>query len=94
MTSSLGFYTLGSYRGLSSLPVCIYPSLSHRPAKYFSIDRVFRNEQVDRTHLAEFHQVEGVEDGTLGGQGALGGRGSVGGPGTQEPGRGGGASEG
>ena len=31
-----------------------------RPAKYFSIDRVFRNEAVDRTHLAEFHQVEGV----------------------------------
>ena len=30
-----------------------------RPAKYFSIDRVFRNEAVDRTHLAEFHQVEG-----------------------------------
>ncbi len=30
-----------------------------RPAKYFSIDRVFRNETVDRTHLAEFHQVEG-----------------------------------
>ena len=34
-----------------------------RPAKYFSIDRVFRNEAVDRTHLAEFHQVEGVLDG-------------------------------
>uniref|UniRef100_A0A7S0RKF5 phenylalanine--tRNA ligase n=1 Tax=Pyramimonas obovata TaxID=1411642 RepID=A0A7S0RKF5_9CHLO len=31
-----------------------------RPAKYFSIDRVFRNEAVDRTHLAEFHQIEGV----------------------------------
>ncbi|KXZ54325.1 hypothetical protein GPECTOR_5g409 [Gonium pectorale] len=31
-----------------------------KPAKYFSIDRVFRNEQVDRTHLAEFHQVEGL----------------------------------
>ena len=31
-----------------------------RPAKYFSIDRVFRNEAVDATHLAEFHQVEGV----------------------------------
>ncbi|KAJ1728779.1 Phenylalanyl-tRNA synthetase, beta subunit, cytoplasmic [Coemansia biformis] len=30
------------------------------PAKYFSIDRVFRNEAVDNTHLAEFHQVEGV----------------------------------
>lgn len=28
--------------------------------KYFSIDRVFRNETLDHTHLAEFHQVEGV----------------------------------
>ncbi|KAG9763701.1 phenylalanyl-tRNA synthetase alpha chain, partial [Aureobasidium melanogenum] len=36
----------------------------------FSIDRVFRNETVDATHLAEFHQVEGViadYDLTLGG---------------------------
>ncbi|KAJ2121452.1 Phenylalanyl-tRNA synthetase, beta subunit, cytoplasmic [Coemansia sp. RSA 720] len=32
----------------------------YRPAKYFSIDRVYRNETVDATHLAEFHQVEGV----------------------------------
>ncbi|KAL7674155.1 hypothetical protein ACOME3_000435 [Neoechinorhynchus agilis] len=31
-----------------------------RPAKYFSIDRVFRNETQDATHLAEFHQVEGL----------------------------------
>ena len=31
-----------------------------KPCKLFSIDRVFRNEAVDRTHLAEFHQVEGV----------------------------------
>ncbi|KAL6047832.1 phenylalanine--tRNA ligase [Balamuthia mandrillaris] len=30
------------------------------PKKLFSIDRVFRNETVDRTHLAEFHQVEGL----------------------------------
>lgn len=28
--------------------------------KLFSIDRVFRNEHVDATHLAEFHQVEGL----------------------------------
>ncbi|XP_071734535.1 phenylalanine--tRNA ligase alpha subunit, cytoplasmic-like [Rutidosis leptorrhynchoides] len=28
--------------------------------KYYSINRVFRNEAVDRTHLAEFHQVEGL----------------------------------
>ncbi|ODV95443.1 hypothetical protein PACTADRAFT_50163 [Pachysolen tannophilus NRRL Y-2460] len=31
-----------------------------KPARLFSIDRVFRNEAVDITHLAEFHQVEGV----------------------------------
>lgn len=30
------------------------------PKKYFSIDRVFRNESTDATHLAEFHQVEGL----------------------------------
>ena len=31
-----------------------------KPARYFSIDRVFRNESLDATHLAEFHQVEGT----------------------------------
>ncbi|GLH10957.1 Phenylalanine--tRNA ligase alpha subunit [Gryllus bimaculatus] len=31
-----------------------------QPTKYFSIDKVFRNESLDATHLAEFHQVEGV----------------------------------
>ena len=31
-----------------------------QPTRLFSIDRVFRNEAVDATHLAEFHQVEGV----------------------------------
>ena len=30
------------------------------PKKCFSIDRVFRNETLDRTHLCEFHQIEGV----------------------------------
>lgn len=30
-----------------------------QPMKYFSIDRVFRNEALDATHLAEFHQIEG-----------------------------------
>jgi len=28
--------------------------------KYFSIDRVFRNETTDQTHLCEFHQIEGM----------------------------------
>lgn len=31
-----------------------------KPKKYFSIDRVFRNEAMDATHLCEFHQVEGL----------------------------------
>jgi len=30
------------------------------PKKYFSIDRVYRNEAIDATHLAEFHQIEGL----------------------------------
>eukprot|EP01027_Heterolobosea_sp_BB2_P020782 GEZU01029681.1.p1 GENE.GEZU01029681.1~~GEZU01029681.1.p1 ORF type:complete len:525 (-),score=223.16 GEZU01029681.1:240-1814(-) len=30
------------------------------PKKYFSIDRVFRNEEMDATHLCEFHQIEGM----------------------------------
>lgn len=54
-------YKLASKRGPDGRPP---------PARYFSIDRVFRNESVDATHLAEFHQVEGViadYDLTLGG---------------------------
>jgi len=31
-----------------------------KPRRYFSIDRVFRNETLDATHSAEFHQVEGL----------------------------------
>lgn len=34
--------------------------VAFKPAKLFSIDRVFRNETLDATHLAEFNQVEGV----------------------------------
>jgi phenylalanyl-tRNA synthetase alpha chain len=38
-----------------------------KPMKYFSIDRVYRNESLDATHLAEFHQVEGfIADRNLG----------------------------
>lgn len=44
-------YKLASLKGPDGRPP---------PARYFSIDRVFRNETVDATHLAEFHQVEGV----------------------------------
>ncbi|KAJ3298159.1 hypothetical protein HK104_011080 [Borealophlyctis nickersoniae] len=31
-----------------------------KPVKWFSIDKVFRNETLDAIHLAEFHQIEGV----------------------------------
>ena len=30
------------------------------PKKYFSVDKVFRNETLDWKHLMEFHQVEGI----------------------------------
>ncbi|KAH8676302.1 phenylalanyl-tRNA synthetase-like protein alpha chain [Xylariales sp. PMI_506] len=59
--SSAMLYKLAATRGPDGRPP---------PARYFSIDRVFRNETVDATHLAEFHQVEGViadYDLTLGG---------------------------
>jgi phenylalanyl-tRNA synthetase alpha chain len=36
------------------------PTKPFKPVKYFSIDRVFRNETLDATHLAEFQQIEGV----------------------------------
>ncbi|KAF8823118.1 putative phenylalanyl-tRna synthetase alpha chain A [Cardiosporidium cionae] len=36
------------------------PTGSFPPKRLFSIDRVFRNETLDATHLAEFHQVEGL----------------------------------
>lgn len=36
------------------------PDHVFQAVKYFSIDRVFRNETLDATHLAEFHQIEGV----------------------------------
>jgi len=38
-------------------PACLQQPGGFKPAKYFSIDRVFRNEALDATHLAEFHQV-------------------------------------
>jgi phenylalanyl-tRNA synthetase alpha chain len=31
-----------------------------KPRKFFAIGRVFRNEATDYSHLAEFHQVEGI----------------------------------
>lgn len=50
----LGIYTVHHYVEKISLQV------PFKPVKYFSIDRVFRNENLDATHLAEFHQIEGV----------------------------------
>ncbi|EPY23675.1 phenylalanyl-tRNA synthetase alpha chain [Strigomonas culicis] len=34
-------------------------TVNFRPGRYYSIDRVFRNEEMDKTHLCEFHQCEG-----------------------------------
>lgn len=42
------------------LPLSFISQEKFSPVKYFSIDRVFRNETLDATHLAEFHQIEGV----------------------------------
>jgi phenylalanyl-tRNA synthetase alpha chain len=32
----------------------------NEPCRVFAIDRVFRKESIDRTHLPEFHQIEGI----------------------------------
>ncbi|MHA1659166.1 MAG: phenylalanine--tRNA ligase subunit alpha [Promethearchaeota archaeon] len=37
-----------------------YQNNEKPPIKVFSIDRVFRNEKVDKSHLAEFTQIEGI----------------------------------
>lgn len=52
-----GINVCGRLISLGIAAVCCCVLLCVRPAKYFSVDRVFRNEAVDRTHLAEFHQV-------------------------------------
>jgi phenylalanyl-tRNA synthetase alpha chain len=39
--------------------------LQGKTGKFFSIDKVFRNETSDRTHLHEFYQIEGVVIGEL-----------------------------
>ena len=38
----------------------IKESVKFKGRKFYSIDRVFRNETVDKTHLPEFNQVEGL----------------------------------
>ncbi len=42
--------------------VTIHHLYKHRnpPIKVFSVDRVYRNEKLDYSHLAEFHQIEGI----------------------------------
>ncbi|KAJ8500685.1 hypothetical protein OPV22_011237 [Ensete ventricosum] len=52
--------TAVSTRMLYKLAQQITPKTPFMPKRYYSIDRVFRNEAVDRTHLAEFHQIEGL----------------------------------
>ncbi|ANQ05910.1 Phenylalanyl-tRNA synthetase beta chain [Plasmodium coatneyi] len=52
--------TANSCRALFQLAKEYRKTGSIIPKKYFSIDRVFRNENLDSTHLAEFHQVEGL----------------------------------
>ncbi|CAA9986306.1 phenylalanine--tRNA ligase alpha subunit, putative [Plasmodium knowlesi strain H] len=52
--------TANSCRALFQLAKEYEKTGSIIPKKYFSIDRVFRNENLDSTHLAEFHQVEGL----------------------------------
>ncbi|MBY9006742.1 MAG: phenylalanine--tRNA ligase subunit alpha [Candidatus Lokiarchaeota archaeon] len=37
-----------------------YKNNDKKPIKMFSIDRVFRNEKLDKSHLAEFTQIEGI----------------------------------
>ena len=46
----------------SSLKKLFLPDyqINHYSYLLFSIDRVFRNETLDATHLAEFHQIEGL----------------------------------
>jgi phenylalanyl-tRNA synthetase alpha chain len=52
--------TAVSTRMLYQLGQEVQAGKAFEPKKYFSIDRVFRNETLDHTHLAEFHQVEGL----------------------------------
>ena len=49
--------TAASSRTLYAIADAMRKGGEFRPQKYFSIDRVFRNEALDATHLAEFHQV-------------------------------------
>ncbi|KAF0983545.1 hypothetical protein FDP41_010610 [Naegleria fowleri] len=52
--------TAVSSRYLRELGKELQSGVPFRPRKFFSIDRVFRNETPDATHLCEFHQIEGM----------------------------------
>ncbi|CCW70585.1 unnamed protein product [Phytomonas sp. Hart1] len=53
-SSAYTLYKLALKSGVDTEGRCMFS-----PGRYYSIDRVFRNEQMDRTHLCEFHQIEG-----------------------------------
>jgi len=53
-------YITNPYHALVGPDALCFSPKKFKPKKFFSIDRVFRNEQIDSTHLAEFHQVEGL----------------------------------
>ena len=50
--------TAVSARMLHKVGCSVQEGKQFEPQKLFSIDRVFRNETLDATHLAEFHQVK------------------------------------
>jgi phenylalanyl-tRNA synthetase alpha chain len=52
--------TAVSARVLRNLAKEIQETGKFIPRKFFSIDKVFRNEVPDQTHLCEFHQIEGM----------------------------------
>lgn len=59
-TVTLGVFAVHCSLSLAHPPRLLARQEKFTPAKYFSIDRVFRNETLDATHLAEFHQIEGL----------------------------------
>ncbi len=52
--------TAVSSRYLYNMAQELKQGVEFKPRKFFSIDRVFRNEVPDATHLCEFHQIEGM----------------------------------
>lgn len=43
----------------TSLTVHYLMNYKNPPQRFFSVDKVFRNDTIDRTHLLEFYQIEG-----------------------------------